>query len=165
MTKITKEVHIDAGVTEVWAALADFGNIYKCGPNIVKSHLTSEQTQGLGTTRHCDISMMNASLEERITGWEPEKSLSIEIYSSEKMPGVIGMHAKFELQAESQGTRLKAYIAYRMKWGLLGSMMNTLMLKPMSNKNWTRFIAGIKHHIETGETVGSPTKLNLATVS
>lgn len=59
MTRISRSVHIDASAEEVWQAPGeDFGRVSK---------LTSEGAVGVGATRHCKLSMMNATLDERIS--------------------------------------------------------------------------------------------------
>jgi ligand-binding SRPBCC domain-containing protein len=38
MTKITREVWIDAPKEQVWAVMADFGNVYRFNPTVPKSY-------------------------------------------------------------------------------------------------------------------------------
>ena len=46
---------IAAPVEMVWAALADIGSIADWNPGVVASHTTSDQAEGLGATRYCDL--------------------------------------------------------------------------------------------------------------
>ena len=64
MTKLAYEIEIKAPVEKVWEAIADFGNISKFNPSVPTSHLTADQAQGVGTTRHCDLFVPGASIEE-----------------------------------------------------------------------------------------------------
>ena len=131
MTSITRTVWIDAPRQKVWDVLADFGNVYLTSPSIEKSYLTSEQKTGVGTTRHCDLNMMGAQLEERIVGWEEGKELKINIYQWKNMPMIRSMDAAFTLSDERNGTRLQATMDYHLGMGPLGAMMDAMMMDTM----------------------------------
>ena len=68
-TRIAHEVAIDAPKQNVWEVLSDFGNVYRTSPNIIKSYLTSDQKQGVGTTRHCDFTSMGAPILNSPETW------------------------------------------------------------------------------------------------
>ena len=160
MSSITREVVIKAPRQQVWDILSDFGNVYRLAPTITKSYLTSETTSGLDTTRHCDFSMMGASVDERITGWDEGKRLQIGFDNWDNMPGMVSMSAEFTLEDEGEDTRMRTIMNYEMGMGVVGKMMNSMMVKPMNTKNWDNFVAGIRHHIETGEEVSKKTEIS-----
>lgn len=165
MTTITRTVSIDAPRQKVWDVLADFGNVSLTSPSIEKSYLTSEQKTGVGTTRHCDLNMMGAQLEERIVGWEEGRSLKINIYQWKNMPMIRSMDAEFTLSDEGGGTRLQATMDYHLGMGPLGAMMDAMMMKPQNKKGWAEFMAGIKHYAETGKPVDGSVKLDTSPVA
>ena len=164
MTTITREVLINASKQHVWDVLADFGNVSRTSPTISKSYLTSDETIGLGTTRHCDLTMMGAQLEERIVGWQEGELLQIDIYEWKNMPGIKAMSAEFKVQEEGSQTRLQATMNYELKWGVMGNMMDAMMMRNMNSKGWTQFMAGIKHFAETGNEITPEVKLNVQPV-
>ncbi len=164
MTSIIREVVIKAPRQLVWDTLSDFGNVYRMAPTITKSYLTSETTSGLDTTRHCDFTMMGATVDERITGWDEGKRLEIGFDNWDNMPGMVGMSAEFSLADEGENTRMRAIMNYEVGMGVVGKMMNSVMVKPMNTKTWDNFIAGIRHHIETGEEVSKETALNTSDI-
>ncbi|MDA0195495.1 MAG: hypothetical protein O2887_10065 [Bacteroidetes bacterium] len=47
----------------------------------------------------------------------------------------------------------------------LGGLLNNMAMRKMNEKNWVTFIAGIKHHIETGEDVNKGTALDISPVT
>lgn len=162
-TIITRKVVINAPKQKVWEALADFGNVEHLSPNIAKSYLTSDQQNGIGTTRHCDFVSMGAQVEERIVEWKEGESMKIEIYESQNMPMITGMAAKFEVSDKGESTVVSGTFEYGMT-NLIGSMINSLKMKKMNVNAWVKFVAGIKHHLETGENVSRETKLDLSPV-
>ena len=164
MTEITREVWIDAPKQQVWNALADFGNVYQMSPGILKSYLTSDQKTGVGASRHCDLALFGASVEERISEWDEGNKIEIEIYEANKLPMVKDLVADFTLQMERGGTRLRGTFSYGMKYGPVGALMNTLTLKSQNDKGLSAFMAGIKRYVETGEQIDSPKGLDFEAV-
>lgn len=158
--EITRHITINAPAHEVWDVLADFGNVYKANKGITTSKLTSTQTEGVGTTRACDLTMMNATLLERITGWEEGRRLDIDIYDWKNLPGMKTMGASFILEDHGDTTSLTAIMRYDLKWGTVGKAMDATMMRAMNVKGWEEFVAGIKHHVETGEIVDKSTRLD-----
>lgn len=160
MTIISREIEIDASKEAVWTAIAKFGDICHGSPSVLSSHVTSEQQDGIGATRHCDFAMMGATAEEKITAWDEGESLSIEVYELKKMPGIKRMQADFKVRTDNGKTVLRADLSYEMKNGFF-DFMNKLMMKGMNVKNWNSVLAGHKKYIETGERVLENTVLDL----
>jgi uncharacterized protein YndB with AHSA1/START domain len=55
MTSFETEIKIDAPAGKVWQVLADIGTISRWNPGVVASHVTTDQTTGVGAGRHCDL--------------------------------------------------------------------------------------------------------------
>jgi len=163
ITTIARKVVINAPKQKVWEAIADFGNVSRLSPNIVESHSTSEQKQGVGAERHCDFAAMGAQVEERIVAWNEGESLKIDIYETKNMPMITDMEAEFSLETEGEGTEITGIFEYKMT-SSLGNLINNLSMKKMNEKTWVKFIAGIKHHVETGENVEKNTPLDISLV-
>ncbi len=79
-------IHVERKISEpsadLWAYLADFGNIQAFHPFLKGSHLT-EGTQSceVGGTRQCDMKDGNF-LKERIVEWEEGSHYTVEIYET-----------------------------------------------------------------------------------
>ena len=108
MTKLTREVRINAPKEKVWNALADFGDIYKFSPTVPSSHSTSGAPGGLGATRHCDFSNGSSSVEERIVGWEEGRSIVIDIYAGKGMPPFATAQGTFSIRQAGNQTIVTA---------------------------------------------------------
>jgi hypothetical protein len=52
MTTISREIEVNGSKEDVWKAIANFGDICHGSPTILKSHVTSDQREGVGATRH-----------------------------------------------------------------------------------------------------------------
>ena len=149
MAMIIKKNKINASKEEVWDIISDIGAIQNFNPNVSKSFYTSEIKEGIGASRHCDLLPMG-KVEERIISWKDGEEFTIEIYESKSMP-FLGV-GKFILKEEGGKTEVTMSLTYRMKGGILGALMAVFMKGRISNA-MEGTLTGLKHHIETGETV------------
>ena len=133
-------------------------------PNISKSHLTSEQKNGVDAERHCDFTSMGAQVEERIIEWNEGESMKIDIYERENMPMIANILAEFKVEEKDNKVTLNSSFEYSMSNGL-GNIMNSLVMKKMNSKTWELFLAGIKHYVETGGNVEKGIRLDVSTVT
>lgn len=164
MTNIIREIVIKAPRQKVWEKLSDFGNVKLMSPTISNSYLTSEQSSGINTTRHCDFTMMSASVDERIVGWDEGICLEIGFDHWDNMPGITSMSAAFKLADEGQNTRLCAVMNYEIGRGIVGRILDEVIVRRTNSQNWENFVAGIRHHIETGEEVSKDTVLDTSDI-
>lgn len=164
MTTITRSITIDAPSTEVWAALADFGNIAVFNPAVKQSKLTSDQPNGLGATRECVLAPVGV-VQERITSWEEGRLMSIEIYDRKMIPGLRTAVATIELDPRGEQTGVSVTIDYAVGLGVLGASMNAVAMRGRFRKALSGMVAGLKHHVETGEAVTAKTKIPVNAVS
>ena len=160
MTSFTKEIEINASKGKVWAALANVGDICHAHPSVLTSNLTSTQSVGVGTTRHCNFTMMGATSEERVTVWIEGESMTIEAYELKRLPGIKSMIVKFSVRENGNNSILTTTMEYTMKNPLF-SLMNQLVMKKMNEKLLNGIVAGHKKYIEEGEIVTQKTVLAL----
>ena len=153
MAKITKEIEINAPQTKVWSVLADIGAVVNYNPVVTKSYYTSDNRQGIGASRHCDLLPMG-SVEERIIEWDEGKSYKIEIFEGKSIPfkGI----GTFELTDNGNSTNVKMIFEPIIGYGLFGKIMGFLMKEKM-NKMIAGVVIGLKHHLETDELVTAET--------
>ncbi|MEM9133376.1 MAG: SRPBCC family protein [Actinomycetota bacterium] len=164
MTTIERTVTIDAPAAEVWPALADFGGIATWNPNLKASHLTSDRGEGDGITRECRLSP-RGTIQERVTDWRPGQGMTIEIYEFENVPALRTGGARIDLEPMGDRTRVTMRLSYEVGLGALGAGMNSLMMKRQFGTSVNRLLAGLKHHVETGEAVATPRDLPSGAVS
>ena len=101
MTTITREIWIDAPKHTVWKQLENFGGIAAWNPSVTDSYLTSDQAQGVGTTRHCKLGG-GSSIEERILEWSDDEGLVVEIYDGAKTPPFKSAIATIKIREETR---------------------------------------------------------------
>jgi carbon monoxide dehydrogenase subunit G len=163
MTKLKREIEINASKEKVWQALSNFGNICHAHPAVLTSHLTSKQESGIGATRHCNFSMMSATAEERVIDWKEGEYMKIEAYELKNLPGIKTMFVDFAVRQKGNTSVLTSTMEYSMKNPLF-DLMNVFMMKRMNAKLLDGIVAGHKKYIETGEIVTQKTVLELGKV-
>jgi carbon monoxide dehydrogenase subunit G len=165
MAKVTREIRIDAPKEKVWNALADFGGISVFNPTVPNSYSTSEQNSGVGASRHCDLALSGASIEERVVEWIDGEQMTIEIYEGKKTPPFKTAYATIAVHEDTPDvTVVRGTFDYTLKMGPIGALMDTVMVKPQFGKAFGGLFAGLKHYVETGEKVDGPQALDFDAV-
>ena len=148
MNSFTTETTIDAPVETVWAALADIGNIYAWNPGVVASRTTSEEFEGLGATRYCALGGKNF-LDEEVVAWKPHEQLFMRI-SDTNLPFATAV-IRFYLKAENDKTAVTVSPQYKLKFGILGSLIDRVYVKNNYRQGMDGLLAGLKEFVESSE--------------
>lgn len=152
MGRVETRVGIERPVEESWAALADFGTIYKWNPGVARSHLTSEAGGEVGANRDCDLQNPSGHLEERLIGWEAGRTLRIDVYES-----IFPLRhniVTFEALPNGDGSSVRVSVDYALKFGLLGALADRLFVRRAYRKGFQAMLEGLKYHVETRNKVG-----------
>ena len=156
MAHFSTQIRINATKEKVWEVLADVGGIYKWNPGVAHSYSTSEKNGGEGASRHCDLQSPGGKsigyLEELAFDWREGEGYKIDIYES-NLP-IKSNVVEFAVNADRDGTIVTAAPDYALKYGLLGRLMNQIMVRRKFKKGMEDLLTGLKYHIETGEVVG-----------
>ncbi len=145
MTVLRNTVFIDAPPRRVWAALARLDALAEYDPGISKSEVRSEQREGVGAERHCDIAA-SGWFRERVTVWQPERELELTLYDC-SLP-VRQLRHHYSLTPERGGTRVDQLQEYTLKYGPLGSLLDALVVRRKWDAGVKTFFAGLKRHVE-----------------
>lgn len=165
MSKVQASSHISAPKREVWAAVADFGQIANFNPSVTASHLTGDANHGEGATRHCSLTLAGASVEERVVDWQEGASYTVEIYESSRIPVVTNAHGTISLADEGDGTRATMVIEYDTKYGPIGAILDRVAIRSQNAKAAGLVVAGLKHYIETGQKVEKRVRVDTSVVA
>ena len=150
MTHVTKQTRINASKQQVWGIIADFGGVVNYNPNISNSYSTSENNEGVGATRHCDLLPMG-SVEERVFDWKEGEEYSLEIIEGKKIAPFKFAKARIILEGDGDQTVATVFFDYQLKYGPIGALMNGLFIKSQFNKALQSLIEGLTFYAETGQ--------------
>ena len=64
MATFTVDTHVDGSVEAIWEVLADIGSIGAWNPGVVDSRVTSDLSEGVGSSRRCELGGKNFLDEE-----------------------------------------------------------------------------------------------------
>ncbi len=152
MAHFSTQIRINATTEKVWEVLADFGGIYRWNPGVRHSYSTSEINQGLLATRRCELLKGDDYLDEQILEWRDGESFKVEI-SETNLPFHRSV-VEFSIEADGNGTLVTVAPDYALKYGLLGRLLNQIVVRRKFKKGMEDLLTGLKYHIETGEVVG-----------
>ena len=162
-TTFKREIEINRPKEKVWQTIADIGNISHENPAVVESFVTSAKKEGVGATRHCDFTRLNASAEEKVVEWNEGKSVKTETYELRKIPGIATMAMEFAVREKGDHAILTGTMEYSMK-NPFYDLLNQLVMKSRNEKLFDSIMAGHKKYIETGDIVYEKTPLDLKAV-
>ncbi len=163
MTTLNLSIKIDAPTEKVWEALADFGGVAAWNPSVKQSRLTSSAVEGAGVSRECVLAPMG-TVQERVTEWTDGRLMGIEIYDHKNLPGLRSAVATIKLEPQGPTTVVQCQMDYAVGLGVIGAGMNAMGMRRLFTKSLGGLLAGLKHHVETGERVDSKTRLDLDAV-
>lgn len=158
MASIRETLTSSANPATVWPLLADFGAIDVFNPALKQSFsLEGGPDEGLGAMRQCDMADGKNYIRERVTNWEVGKTYTVDIYEG-TMP-MKQMQATLSVEPHGEGSLLSMQFHYTPKFGLLGRLMDLLMMRRMMRGQMRRVIGGLD------ETASKKPKIKLSMAS
>ncbi len=145
MGSFERSIGINAPVASVWEVLADIGNISEWNPGVVSSYVTGDRAGEVGAARHCDLGGKNY-LDEEVVEWDEGRLLTIRVVDS-NMPFKTA-DIRFTLSPEGEGTSVTVAPEYSLKGGIVGVLMDTLVVRRMYIRGMESLLSGLKEHVE-----------------
>ncbi len=145
MSSFKTQTTIDAPIESIWRVLADIGSISTWNPGVVESHVTTHDIGGVGAGRHCDLGGRNY-LDEKVVEWEPERRLTMRIIGT-NLP-FRRADIRFTLQQGTGSTVVSVSPEYELKYGLVGMLLDALLVRRTYRKGMEALLSGLKEHVE-----------------
>jgi len=147
MVTITVHKTVNAPVSALWESWDDYANIADFHPGLSASRLLDgQQETGMGALRQCDFTDGKTFLKERITGYEKNKRMVLEIFDTNAP--IRNAHAIFEFQAVGgERSRVTMTMIFTPKMGLLGRLLTPIMRKQFT-KGLNDLLASNAAHVE-----------------
>ncbi len=155
MSQVAGQVYIAASPERVWEVLANLSEISRWSPTVAHSRPTAEPWTGVGAGRHLDLAggpRVDRSIEDRVLEWDEGRRYLLDSSGMRVMKYV---RNEWSVAPDGEGSSVTVTFDFAARFGVLGALAERLMMRRAVRK-WVRLIlAGLKHHIETGEEVGS----------
>jgi ribosome-associated toxin RatA of RatAB toxin-antitoxin module len=152
MNTVIATRNVSADPKTVWALISDVTTVVDFHPAVKSVDLLSDSPTGLGASRRCNF-YDDTSVVETVTEVEEGRSVTLDLTEFSVPMKRFGASISVTPLAGS-GTQVTFTLNYEMKFGVLGQLMNVAMVRGQMNKLMTRVLAGIDHHLTTGELVG-----------
>lgn len=148
VTIITSEIEIDKPKEKVWGVLSIIGEIDKFHPLVKKSCATTGIISGLGARRHCELLPMG-QMEEEVVELIEGKTIVMEVVGGKMLPPYRFMKGRIDLMEINNRTRVTFSFSYQLKYGVLGWLINVLLIKPQFKKAPSKYVKGLKNYVES----------------
>jgi ligand-binding SRPBCC domain-containing protein len=147
MTVLENEIRIEAPPERVWSVLASLDALADYDPGVSKAEIVTETKQGPGAARRCDLAP-GGWFKERVVAWRANEALSFELYEC-TLP-VRALRHSYTLVPDAGGTIVSQRMEYRLKFGLLGKLLDALVVRKKWDAGIHGFFSGLKRYVESG---------------
>jgi ribosome-associated toxin RatA of RatAB toxin-antitoxin module len=146
MTTLYNEIIIDAPIGKVWEALSGIEELEKYDPTVKRSRALSPAGSGLGAIRKVDMKDGKNWFEEKVTVWEQNEALTYELTTC-SFP-VQQLKHSYRFEQIGRQIKVKQVTEYKVKYGLIGKILDALMIRKQSDTGIKKFFAGLKSYAE-----------------
>jgi hypothetical protein len=145
MRKLVDRIVIEVPKQAVWDVMADFGSTAPWAPGMRQSSLKGEKKTGVGTQRVLQH-VWGFRIEEIVTEWVDGAGYSFELV---KAPYPMrDVCETWVLRSDGDHALLTIAVSYGMRLGLMGGLLDDLLVKFLVAREIRRGMFGLKHFIE-----------------
>jgi carbon monoxide dehydrogenase subunit G len=145
MTTLSHDIFIAAPPPHVWAVLADLPKVAEYNPTVRSARVEGSPAMGVGACRICEL-VPKGSVKERVTTWEPVQCLGLEVAASD-WP-VVFMKWDTWLTPKDAGTLVSQRMDYQVKFGLLGKLLDAVVMRRKLDSTIANIFQRMKTYIE-----------------
>ena len=134
-----------------WDAFSDVGEIYRFHPVVERSPVHGDKRRGVGAKRVCHFYDGN-HITEKVVHWHEGQSMEVEVTEG-SMP-VKSARARLSVEPRPEGSRVRMRLEYTPKWGVVGQVMDAVMMRRMFRRMAESILLGLETHLRTGAIIG-----------
>ena len=146
MRKLTNNVTINAPIDKIWDILTDLELLDKTDPAVKKATLISENKTGLEAKRKVLMQDGKNWFDEKITVFKPNEELVYQLTDC-SFP-IKGLKHTYSFQKIGTETKVQQVMEYTVKFGLLGVLMDKMMIGEQFNSGVNKLLTGVKSYAE-----------------
>ena|SRR5258705_13600916 len=147
MATLRNEITINATVEKIWEILTDIERLDKFDPTVKKSTAVTPEKSGIGAKRKVDMLDGKNWFEEKITVFKTNEALTYQLTDC-SFP-IKGLKHSYSFEKTGNQTGVKQVMEYTVKFGLLGKLLDSLMIRKKTNEGIKKFFTGLKSYAET----------------
>jgi ribosome-associated toxin RatA of RatAB toxin-antitoxin module len=146
MATLCNEIIIDALIEKVWEALSKIEELEKYDPTVKRSRALTPAGSGIGAIRKVDMKDGKNWFEEKVTIWKQNDALTYELTAC-SFP-IQQLKHGYRFEQIGYQTKVSQVMEYKVKYGLIGKILDALMIRKQSDAGIKKFFAGLKSYIE-----------------
>jgi ligand-binding SRPBCC domain-containing protein len=146
MAIIHNEITIQAPLEKVWRVLTTPEALDRYDPTVKKSSLISIRKSDLGAKRRVEMADGKNWFEEEITEFKPTEALTYTLTAC-SFP-VHKLKHTYSFQQSGDTTKVIQVMEYTVKFGLLGKLLDAIMIRKQSDEGIKKFFSGLKSYVE-----------------
>ncbi|MBX7109913.1 MAG: SRPBCC family protein [Chitinophagales bacterium] len=147
MATIHNEIMVNASIDRVWTMLTDLELLDRYDPAVKKATLLSNKKTGIGAKRKVLMVDGKNWFEETVTVFKANEALTYQLTDC-SFP-IKGLQHSYSFEKIGNQTKVKQVMEYTVKFGLLGKLLDSLMIRKQSDTGIKIFLAGLKSYAET----------------
>ena len=152
MSDASTTVTLDLPIDAAWQKLANLGLAHHYVPGIVDTRITTSNTSGVGASRNV-YQKRGGFLQETVTEWNEGRGFTIRLHKGEKDAPFRNASFTYALAPETADrTRATLTMRYEPPGGMMGGVLDGVMLKRIITGVITDVAWSMKFFYETGRT-------------
>ena len=146
MSTLINSITIDAPIDRIWSILIDLELLDKTDPTVKKATLVSEIKTGLHAKRKVLMQDGKNWFDEMITVFNPNEKLVYQLTDC-SFP-IKGLKHTYSFEIIGNQTKVQQVMEYTVKFGLIGVLMDKIMIGKQFNSGINLFLNGLKTYAE-----------------
>jgi len=146
MGKLVNDITINAPIDKIWSILTDLELLDKTDPTVKKATLISSNKTGLEAKRKVLMQDGKNWFDEKITVFKPNEELVYQLTDC-SFP-IKGLKHTYSFQNIGNQTKVQQTMEYSVKFGIIGVLMDKMMIGKQFNSGINKFLIGLKTYAE-----------------
>ena len=146
MGKLINDITINAPIDKIWSILTDLELLDKTDPTVKKATLMSENKTGLEAKRKVLMQDDKNWFDEKITVFRPNEELVYQLTDC-SFP-IKGLKHTYSFQKIDNQTKVQQIMEYTVKFGIIGVLIDKMMIGKQFNLGINKFLNGLKAYAE-----------------
>jgi len=146
MGKLINDITINAPIDKIWSILTDLELLDKTDPTVKKATLISNNKTGLEAKRKVLMQDGKNWFDEKITVFKPNEELVYQLTDC-SFP-IKGLKHTYSFQKIGNQTKVQQEMEYTVKFGVIGVLMDKMMIGKQFNSGINKFLTGLKTYAE-----------------
>jgi ribosome-associated toxin RatA of RatAB toxin-antitoxin module len=148
MTTLFNQIAVAAPIEKIWVALTNISLLENYDPTVKRSVILTENNSGLGAKRKVEMQDGKNWFEEICVIYEPYKAVAYELTAC-SFP-IHQLKHTYSFEITGKNIIVKQIMIYQVKFGLLGRLLDQLMIRKQSDMGIKLFLEGLKKYFEKG---------------